>query len=116
MSRADAPDGRRTTFMLKDARLWTAVVALAVGVVLIGRAAIPGRPPTVAAQSVPEIRYVCRESGEVFTLPMAGSPLAHPKTGRTTLVPARYDEKRKRWLPGPPVEIMHRKGLLKPAS
>lgn len=102
--------------MLKDARLWTAVVALAVGVVLIARAAIPGRPPAVATQSVPEIRYVCRESGEVFTLPMAGSPLAHPKTGRTTLVPARFDKKSKRWLPGPPVEIMHRRGLLKPAS
>lgn len=101
---------------LHDARLWTATVALAIGGVLIARAAIPGRPPTVQPEAVSGIRYVCRESGEVFTLPMTGAPLAHPRTGRSTLVPARYDAKAKRWRPGPPIEVMHREGLLKPSS
>ena len=88
--------------MLKDARIWTAAVALSVAAVLIGRFVIPVRPPAVAEAEIPEIRYVCRESGEVFTLRMAGEVLD--------------DAKRKKWKPGPPLEIMHKKGLLKPAS
>lgn len=102
--------------MLKDARIWTAAVALSVAAVLIGRFVIPVRPPAVAEAEIPEIRYVCRESGEVFTLRMAGEVLDHPMTGQPTLVPAVYDAKRKKWKPGPPLEIMHKKGLLKPAS
>ena len=102
--------------MLKDARIWTAAVALSVAAVLIGRFVIPVRPPAVAEAEIPEIRYVCRESGEVFTLRMAGEVLDHPMTGQPTLVPAVYDAKRKKWKPGPPLEIMHQKGLIKPAS
>lgn len=102
--------------MLKDARVWTAAVAFVIAAVLIGRSAMPARPPAVEAESVPEIRYVCRESGDVFTMRMSGNVLAHPTTGRPTLVPASYDKKTKTWKPGPPPEIMHKKGLLKTAS
>ncbi len=102
--------------MLKDARVWTAAVAFVIAAVLIARFVIPARPPAVVADSLSEIRYVCRESGEVFTLRMTGAVLDHPTTGKPTLVPAVYDAKRKQWKPGPPPEIMHKKGLLKPAS
>lgn len=102
--------------MLKDVRVWMAAVGFAIAAVLIGRFVTPARPPAVAAESVPKIRYVCRESGEVFTLPMTGTVLPHPATGRETLVPATYDKKTKRWKPGPPPGIMHQKGMLKPAS
>lgn len=102
--------------MPKDPRTWTAAVAGAIAAVLIGRVVIPARPPAVAPQSVPLIHYVCRESGEVFEFPFAASVREHPQTGRPTLVPAVYDAKRKRWKPGPPPEVMHRRGLLGPAS
>ena len=42
--------------------------------------------------------------------------LTHPATGKSTLVPAVYDARAKQWKPGPPPEVMHRKGLLRPAS
>ncbi|MFM9195888.1 MAG: hypothetical protein ACKOWG_09120 [Planctomycetia bacterium] len=102
--------------MLKDPRSWTAAVAFVIAAVLIGRFTISARPPAVMPESVQEIRYVCRETGEVFALPFEASARVNPKTGRSTLVPAVYDAKRKRWKPGPPPEIMHRKGLIRPAS
>ncbi len=74
------------------------------------------QPPAVVTEQVPRIRYVCRDSGEVFTLPLTGAVLEHPQTGRPTLVPAIYDVKRKRWRPGPPLEVMQRQGLLKPEA
>ena len=101
--------------MHKDPRVWTAVVALGIAAWLIGPSVIPVRPPAVSEDAIPKITYVCRESGEVFTLRMAGEVHEHPATGKPTLVPAVYDAKRKKWKPGPPLEIMHQKGLIKPA-
>ena len=102
--------------MHRDPRIWTAVVALGIAAWLIGPSMIPARPPAVSEDAIPTITYVCRESGEVFTLRMAGEVLEHPTTGKPTLVPAVYDAKRKKWKPGPPLEIMHKQGLLRPAS
>lgn len=99
---------------MKDPRLWTALGALAVAAWLIVPRLLPARPPAVTDGQIPEIRYVCRESGEVFSLPMTGAVLEHPHTGRATLVPAVYDARRKTWLPGPPPEVMHGAGQLGP--
>lgn len=102
--------------MARDPRLWTAVVAFTVAAWLITPHVVGRRPPAVAADTAAEIPYVCVESGEVFRLPSCESAQVHPTTGKPTLVPAVYDAKRKKWKPGPPLEIMHKQGLLRPAS
>ncbi len=102
--------------MARDPRFWTAVVAFTVAAWLIGPHVVGRRPPAVAADAAVEIPYVCVESGEVFRLPACESAQVHPTTGKPTLVPAVYDAKRKKWKPGPPLEIMHKQGLLRPAS
>jgi len=102
--------------MFKDARFWTAVVAFGLAAFLLGPAVIPARAPVIAEESISEIRYVCTETGEVFTRRMTAAALPHPTTGKPTLVPAFYDAKRKKWKPGPPLEVMQRQGLLRPAS
>jgi len=102
--------------MLKNARIWTAVVAFGVAACLIGLAVLPARAPAVAEESIAEIRYVCTETGEVFTRPLTSAALPHPTTGKVTLVPAVYDPKKKTWKPGPPLDVMHRRGLLRPSS
>jgi hypothetical protein len=99
---------------MKDPRIWIAVVALAVAAWLIAPFAFPPRAPAVTEESVPRIRYVCRKTGEVFTLPLTGAMRDNPTTGEPTLVPAVYDEQRRQWRPGPPLEVMHRQGLLAP--
>ena len=101
---------------MKDARIWMAVVALAVAAWSISPFVFPPRAPAVAEESIPRIRYVCRKSGEVFVLPLAGDVVDNPKTGAPTLVPAVFDTRRKQWRPGPPLEVMHRQGLLRPAE
>jgi hypothetical protein len=101
---------------MKDPRLWLAVVAFAVAAWLIAPSVFPPRPPAVAEELISQIRYVCRKSGEVFTLPLAGDVVDNPKTGEPTLVPAVYDARRKKWRPGPPLDVMHRQGLLMPAE
>lgn len=98
--------------MMKDPRFWTAIVGLGLTAWLIAPFVFPPRPPAVAAEDIPIIHYVCRESGEVFELPLAGDVVANPKTGDATLVPAVYDPRRKTWRPGPPLEVMHRQGHL----
>lgn len=97
---------------MKDPRLWTGITGLCLTAWLIAPFVFPPRPPAVAAEDIPIIHYVCRESGDVFELPLAGERLDHPDTGRPTLVPAVYDARRKKWRPGPPLEAMHRLGLL----
>lgn len=101
---------------MKDPRVWMATLALATAAWWIAPHAFPPRVPPVVQEMIPRIRYVCRKSGEVFTLPLTGEVLEHPSTGEPTLVPAVFDPRRKKWRPGPPVEVMHRHGLLKPAS
>jgi len=100
----------------KQPLVWAAVIVMGGAAWLIGIPLIQARPPAVAKESIPTVRYVCRKTGEVFTLPMTGDVLNHPTTGQPTLVPAVFDRKSKKWKPGPPPEVMHRKGLLKPAS
>ena len=102
--------------MLKDARFWTAAVAFGLAAFLLGPAVFPVRAPAVAEESIPEIRYVCTETGEVFMRRLTAAALPHPTTGKATLVPAVYDRKKKTWKAGPPPEIMHRRGLLRPSS
>jgi len=101
---------------MKDPRVWVAVVALAVAAWSIAPFVFPHRAPAVAEELIPRIRYVCRTSGEVFVLPLAGDVLNNPKTGAPTLVPAVYDARRKIWRPGPPLQVMHRQGLVIPAE
>ena len=99
--------------MFKDPRFWTAVVAFGAAACLLVPAVLTARPPAVAADSSPEVRYVCTETGEVFTRRLTAAALPHPTTGDPTLVPAVYDPKKKRWKPGPPLEVMHRQGRLR---
>ena len=101
---------------LRDPRAWTAAVAACLSAWLVVPALLPARPPAVNEEEIAEIRYVCRESGEVFSRRATAALLPHPATGRPTLVPAVYDSRTKQWKPGPPPEVMHRKGLLRPAS
>jgi hypothetical protein len=101
--------------MMRDVRLWVAIGGFAVATWLVAPFILPCRAPPASDASAPEIRYVCRTSGEVFTLPLAGELVAHPGTGELSLVPAVYDERRKRWCPGPPLEVMRQQGLLGPA-
>ena len=49
------------------------------------------RPPAVDNDDEIVIHYVCKESGKVFELPLAGECCEHPETGRQTLVPTIYD-------------------------
>lgn len=100
---------------MKDIRLWVAAAGFAVAAWLVAPHLMSRRAPPVADPSAPEIRYVCRKSGEVFTLPLTGEAVAHPATGERTLVPAVYDERRRRWVPGPPLDVMRQQGLLAPA-
>jgi hypothetical protein len=102
--------------MFKDARFWTAVVAFGLAALLLVPAVLPVRAPAVAEESIPEIRYVCTETGEVFIRRLTAAALPHPTTGKPTLVPAVYDPKKKTWKAGPPPDVMHRRGLLRPAS
>jgi len=102
--------------MHKDPLVWVAVVALGVAVWLIAPFVIPVRAPVTAEESISEVRYVCTETGELFTRRLTAATLPHPTTGKPTLVPAVYDVKRKKWKPGPPLEVMQRQGLLRPAS
>jgi hypothetical protein len=102
--------------MFKDPRFWTAVVAFGLAALLLGPAVFPVRAPAVAEESIPEIRYVCTKTGEVFMRRLTAAALPHPTTGDSTLVPAVYDPQKKIWKAGPPPEIMHRRGLLRPAS
>jgi hypothetical protein len=102
--------------MFKDPRMWVAIGAGILGAWLLGAALLPQRRPAVAKEAAPEIRYVCRESGEVFMRPLTAETLAHPETGRMTLVPAIFDTKKKQWRPGPPLDVMRKKGLLRPES
>ena len=99
--------------MFKDPRFWTAVFAFGVSACLLVPAVLTARPPAVAADTSPEVRYVCTETGEVFTRRLTAAALPHPTTGNPTLVPAVYDPKKKRWKPGPPLEVMHRQGRLR---
>jgi hypothetical protein len=107
---------RKGRALMKQVRIGIAVVALVVAAWLIAPSVFPPRAPAVAKELIQQIRYVCRKSGEVFTLPLAGDVVGNPKTGEPTLVPAVYDKRLKKWRPGPPLEVMHRQGLLKPAS
>lgn len=102
---------------MKDPRLWIALVALMLATwrILAGVPGLfPARPPAVVEESIPEVPFVCRESGEVFRLRLTSEILEHPRTGRPTLVPAVYDARRKRWLPGPPAAVMHGAGQFGP--
>jgi len=101
-----------TTFT--DPRVWTAMVAFGAAACLLVPAVLPARAPAVAEESIAEIHYVCTESGEVFTRRLTAASLPHPTTGKPTLVPAVYDPRKKKWKPGPPLEVMHRRGLLRP--
>lgn len=101
---------------MKDIRVWIAAVAIAVAAWSVSPFVFPPRAPAVEEELVPRIRYVCRKSGEVFVLPVAGDVVDNPKTGAPTLVPAVYDARRRTWRPGPPLQVMHRKGLLRGAD
>jgi hypothetical protein len=96
---------------MKDPRLWMAFAGVIVTAWLVAPFVFPSRPPAVLAEDIPVIHYVCQETGDVFELPLTGERLDHPETGRPTLVPAVYDARRKKWRPGPPLEVMHRQGL-----
>lgn len=98
--------------MVSDARIWFVGCGLVAVAWLLVPSLFPTQPPAVAAEDVPVVRYVCRESGETFDLPFTAGLLENPETGRQTLVPAVYDPRRKRWKPGPPLHVMHRMGLL----
>ena len=100
----------------RDSRVWIGILASGLAAWLLAPVVFPPRPPAVAEDAVPEIHYVCTETGESFVRPLAAAALTHPTTGRPTLVPAVYDAKRKKWRPGPPLEVMRRQGLLRPAS
>lgn len=102
--------------VFRDSRMWVGILASGLAAWLLAPVVFPPRPPAVAEDAVPEIRYVCTETGEVFVRPLAEGALPHPTTGRPSLVPAVYDAKRKTWRPGPPLEVMRRQGLLRPAS
>jgi hypothetical protein len=100
--------------MFRDPRVWTAIVTFGAAACLLIPAVLPARAPAVTDESIAEIRYICTESGEVFTRRLTAASLTHPTTGKPTLVPAVYDPRKKKWKPGPPLEVMHRRGLLRP--
>ena len=102
----------RRRFLMKDMRLWGAIFGLVIASWLLYPSVFAKRPPAVENDDVIVIHYVCRESGKVFELPLAGECCEHPETGRQTLVPAVYDARRKKWRPGPPLAEMRQMGLL----
>jgi len=93
---------------LRDPRLWTAVVALGFAGWLIVPAFLGGTPTAGRAEDIPEADFICRETKEVFRLQATADVLPNPKTGRPTLVPAVYDERRKTWKQGPSLAARQR--------
>ena len=98
---------------MKDMRVWVGVGGLTVAAWLMYPFLFPGQAPVVQNEIVPQISYICRKSGAVFTLPQSGDVVENPKTGESTLVPAVYDARRKKWVAGPPLEVMRQQRLLK---
>lgn len=94
--------------MLRDPRFWTALVAFGIGACLIVPHVIGERAPVVRVEELPETDYICRETKEVFRLPVAAGMVTNPKTGKATLMPAVYDAKKKSWKPGPPLDVRQR--------
>ena len=78
----------RRRFLMKDMRLWGAIFGLVIASWLLYPSVFAKRPPAVDNDDVIVIHYVCRESGKVFELPLAGECCEHPETGRQTLVPS----------------------------
>ena len=100
---------------MEDKRRWVAIVGLVIASWLLYPSVFARRPPAVDNDDEIVIHYVCKESGKVFELPLAGECCEHPETGRQTLVPAIYDRRRNKWRPGPPLAEMRQMGLLKTA-
>lgn len=100
--------------MINDIRLWLIGAGLSYAAWLIVSFLIPPQPPVVEVEDIPVIHYVCQETGELFKLPLTGSLIKNPTTDKLTLVPAVFDSRREKWRPGPPLEVMHRRGLLQP--
>jgi hypothetical protein len=91
--------------MLKDGRLWSAIVGFGIGAWLLVPQLIAPRAPRIRAEDIPVMDYICRDTKEVFRLPAKGPVLPHPQTGKATLVPAVYDARAKTWKPGLPLEV-----------
>jgi hypothetical protein len=91
--------------MFKDARFWSAAVGFGIAAWLLVPQMLGARPPRVRAEDIPVMEYICRETKEVFRLSATGPVLAHPKTGKSTLVPAVYDARAKAWKQGPPLDV-----------
>lgn len=91
--------------MFKDARVWCAIVGFGIAAWLVVPQVLVTRPPQVAAEDIPVMDYICCETKEVFRVAATGPRLANPKTGRSTLVPAVYDARKKVWKQGPPLDI-----------
>lgn len=91
--------------MFKDARVWGAIMGFGIAAWLAAPYVFAPRPPLVAAEDIPVIDYICSETKEVFRVAASGPRLANPKTGRSTLVPAVYDARKKVWKQGPPLDI-----------
>lgn len=99
--------------MLKDPRMWLAAVGLAAAGCLLGpqliAAVSSGRKPV--QRQIVETDYLCRETKEVFRLPASPTPPPHPRTGRTTLVRAEFDERAGKWKPAAPLDLRQRAAL-----
>lgn len=91
--------------MFRDIRLWCAVAGFGIAAWLLAPQVFGARPPRVGVAEIPVTEYICGETKEVFRLSATGPRLAHPKTGRLTLVPAVYDARKKVWKQGPPLDI-----------
>ena len=101
--------------ILREPQFWASGVALLIAAWLLVPQLMPSRPPATTGGQ-PEIRYICRKSGELFTLAATADSLPHPVTGRLTLVPAVFERRSGKWKPGPTLAVMHRRGLLTAVS
>lgn len=61
-----------------------------------------------STEKVPQVVFVCQESGEVFIGPARPTPAVHPHTGRATIMPGLYSPQKKAWIAAPPLETQQR--------
>lgn len=91
--------------MHRNPMLWCAIVAFGVAAWLLVPQMVTPRRPRAKTEDSRMMDYICRETKEVFRLSASAPVLVNPKTGKTTLVPAMFDARRKVWMPGPSAEV-----------
>lgn len=87
-----------------------AIIGLLIGGWLIARSWGDAEGRAVQPNELPEMVFVCRESGDMFVGRARPIPAIHPHSGRPTLMQGWYCPERQHWVAGPSYEEVQRTG------